>query len=108
MPIRIDTIRELMLDGYTVSIHCNAYPCTNRAKADLAAVARLNGLGWRWVGQRWPYRCDRCGSRDVGMRLLPDVRPSSSLNRQRDLAARKQLVGEIERERSSRRSRGEG
>jgi hypothetical protein len=42
--------------------------------------------------KRWPYRCDRCGSRDVGMQLLPDVRPNSSPDRQRDLAAWKQLV----------------
>jgi hypothetical protein len=36
--IRVDTIRDLILDGYEISIHCPAYPCTNRVKADLAAV----------------------------------------------------------------------
>jgi hypothetical protein len=32
------------------------------------------------------------GSRDVGMRLLPEIRPNSSPDRQRDLAAWKQLA----------------
>jgi hypothetical protein len=66
--------------------------------ADLAAVARKHGLDWEWFGKRWPYRCERCGSRDVGMQLLPDVRPSSSPDRQADLAAAKALVAEIEEE----------
>jgi hypothetical protein len=73
-----DTIRDLILDGYEMSIHCRAYPCSNRVKADLAAVERKHGLDWQWFGKRWPYRCYRCyrcGSRDVGMQLLPDVRP---------------------------------
>jgi hypothetical protein len=26
---------DLILDGYEISIHCPAYPCTNRVKADL-------------------------------------------------------------------------
>jgi hypothetical protein len=97
--IRIDTIRDLILDGYEISIHCRAYPCTNRVKADLTAVARKHGLDWEWFGQYWPYRCHRCGSHDVGMQLLPDVRPNSSPDRQHDLAVAKGLVGEIERER---------
>ena len=25
--IRVDTIRDLILDGYEISIHCRAYPC---------------------------------------------------------------------------------
>ena len=25
-----DTIRDLILDGYEISIHCRAYPCSNR------------------------------------------------------------------------------
>src|SRR6516225_2114284 len=93
-----DTVRDLILDGYEISIHCRAYPCTNRTKADLVAVARKHGLDWRWFGKRWPYRCDRCGSRDVGMQLLPDVRPNSSPDRTRDLAAAKALVAGIKEE----------
>jgi hypothetical protein len=61
--VSTDTIRDLILDGYQISIHCRAYPCTNRVKADLAEVARRRGLDREWFGQRWPYRCDRCGSR---------------------------------------------
>jgi hypothetical protein len=71
-----DTIRDLILDGYEISIHCRAYPCTNRAKVDLAAVARKHGLDWEWFGRSWPYgiaasfepgfstlsRCSTCSS----------------------------------------------
>jgi hypothetical protein len=78
----------------------------NRTKADLAAVARKPGLGWEWFGKRWPYRCDRCGSRDVGMQLLPDVRPKSSPDRQADLAAAQALVAEIENAERGRAERG--
>jgi hypothetical protein len=94
--IRVDTIRDLILDRYEISIHCRAYPCANRIKADLAAVARKHGLDWRWFGKRWPYRCDRRGGRDVGIQLLPGVRPNSTPD-----------GGAILRphERSSRRSR---
>jgi hypothetical protein len=92
------TIRDLILDGYEVTIHCNAYPCMNRVKADLVAIARRHGLGWRWFGRRWPYRCARCGSHDVGIQLLPDVRPNASPDRQRDLIAWKQLVQQFEEE----------
>jgi hypothetical protein len=53
-------------------------------------------------GKRWPYRCDRCGSRDVGVQLLPDVRPKSSPDRQADLAAAKALVARIEEEERER------
>jgi hypothetical protein len=61
--VSIDTIRDLILDGYEISIHCRAaYPCMNRTKVDLAAVARKHGLDWEWFGKRWPYRCDRCAS----------------------------------------------
>jgi hypothetical protein len=45
--IRVDTIRDLILDGYTISIDCRAYPCTNSTRADLAAVARKHGLDWQ-------------------------------------------------------------
>jgi hypothetical protein len=93
-----DTIRDLILDGYEISIHCRAYRCTNRVKTDLAEVARRHGLDWESFGKRWPYRCDRRGSRDVGMQLLPDVRPKSSPDRQADLAAATALVAEIEEE----------
>jgi hypothetical protein len=105
--IRVDTIRDLILDGYEISIHCRAYSCTNRVKADLALVARRRGLDWQWFGKRWPYRCDRCGSHDVGMQLLPDVRPNSAPDRVRDLAAAKALVAEIEDEELGR-GRGVG
>jgi hypothetical protein len=91
MPSTVDTIRDLILGGYTISIHCRAYPCVNRAKADLAAVARKRGLYWEWFGKRWTYRYDQCGSRYVGMQLLPDVRPKSSPDRQADLAAAKPI-----------------
>jgi hypothetical protein len=101
--IRVDTVRDLILDGYEISIHCRAYPSTNRVKADLAEVARRRGLDYRWFGRRWPYRCDRCGSRDVGMQLLPDVRPNSAPDRVRDLAAAKALVAQIEEEEQERR-----
>jgi hypothetical protein len=97
-PASADTLRDLILDGYTISIHCTAYPCRNSTKADLAEVARRLGLDWEWFGKRWPYRCARCGSHDVGMQLLPDVRPNSSPDRQHDLAAWKQLVAQIEEE----------
>jgi hypothetical protein len=63
------------------------------------------GFDWEWFGKRWPYRCDACGSRDVGMQLLPDVRPNSAPDRQADLAAAKALVAEIE-EGERRRKRG--
>jgi hypothetical protein len=49
-----DTLRDLILDGYEISIHCRAYPCGNRAKADLAAVARKHGLDWQWFGRAVP------------------------------------------------------
>lgn len=39
-----ETIRDLILDGYEITIHCRAYPCRNRVKADLAKVARQWGL----------------------------------------------------------------
>jgi hypothetical protein len=78
----------------------------NCAKVDLAAVARKHGLDWEWFGKRWPYRCDRCGSHDVGMQLVPDVRPSSAPDRQADLAATKALVAEIEDEERRRGPEG--
>jgi hypothetical protein len=28
-----DTIRDLILNGYAISIHCRAYPCTSRVTA---------------------------------------------------------------------------
>jgi hypothetical protein len=96
--VRTETIRDLILDGYTIVIHCRAYPCTNCDKADLVEVARCHGLDDRWFGRRWPYRCTRCGSREVGMQLLPDVRPNSAPDRQADLAAAKALVAQIEDE----------
>jgi hypothetical protein len=43
---------------------------------------------------------------DVGMQLLPDVRPNSSPDRQRDLGAWKQLVAEIEGEERERAEKG--
>lgn len=101
--ISTETIRDLILDGYEITIHCKAYPCTNRTKADLVEVARRHGLDYRWFGKRWPYRCSRCGSRDLGMSLLPDVRPNSAPDRQADLAAAKALVAEIEAEEERRR-----
>jgi hypothetical protein len=101
-----DTIRDLILDGYTIAIHCRRYPCTNTVKADLVEVARRHGLGYQWFGKRWPYRCSRCGSREVGMQLLPDVRPNSSPDRQADLAAWKQLVQQLEREERAARRTG--
>jgi hypothetical protein len=64
-----DTLRDLILGGYEISIHCRAYPCTKRVKADPAAFARKHGLDYGWFGRRWPYRCDRCGSRDKSRRL---------------------------------------
>jgi hypothetical protein len=30
--IRIDTIRDLILDGYTISIHCRAYPARTASR----------------------------------------------------------------------------
>jgi hypothetical protein len=54
-----DTIRDLILDGYEITISCKAYPCTNRTKADLVALARRYGLDWDWFGQRWPTRRNR-------------------------------------------------
>jgi hypothetical protein len=39
---------------------------------------------------------DRCVSRDLGMQLLPGVRPKSSPDRQADLAAANALVAQIE------------
>jgi hypothetical protein len=100
--VSTDTIRDLILDGYEVTLHCRAYPCTNRVKADLTEVARRRGLDYRWFGNRWPYRCSRCGSRDIGMQLLPDVRPNSAPDRQADLAAAKALVAQIEGEERAR------
>jgi hypothetical protein len=70
----------------------------NRGKVDLAVVARKRGLDWEWFGKRWPYRCDRCRSRDIGMQLLPDIRPKSSPDRQADFAAARALVAQIEEE----------
>jgi hypothetical protein len=93
-----DTIRDLMLEGYEISIHCRTYLCTNRTKADLAEVARKHGLDWEWFGNRWPYRCSRCGSQDIGMTLLPDVRPNTAPDRQADLDAARRLVAQIEAE----------
>jgi hypothetical protein len=61
-----DTIRDLILDGYEITISCKAYPCMNRTKADLVALARRYGLDWDWFSNRWPYRCSRCGSREIG------------------------------------------
>jgi hypothetical protein len=92
-----DTLRDLILGGYTIVISCNRYPCTNSTKADLVALARRYGLDWQWFGKRWPYRCTRCGSTDVGMQLLPDIRPDTSPDRRRDLAIRKRIVAELER-----------
>jgi hypothetical protein len=71
--------------------------------AQRAAVAHKRGLGWEWFGKRWPYRCDRCGSRDVGMQLLPNVGPNSAPDRQADLAAAMALVAGIEEEERKRR-----
>lgn len=91
-----DTLRNLILDQYEITLCCKA--CTNRVKADLAALARRYGLDWEWFGQRWPYHCTRCGSTEVGMTLLPDVRPNTSPDRQADLAAAKALVAQLEGE----------
>jgi hypothetical protein len=96
--ISTDTIRDLILDCYSITISCKAYPCMNRAKANLVALARRYGLRWNWFEQRWPYRCSRCGSRDIGFTLLPDIRPNSAPDRQADLAAAKALVEQIEAE----------
>jgi hypothetical protein len=93
-----NTIRDLILEGYEISIHCRTYPCTNRTKVDLAEVARKHGLDWEWFGNRWPYRCSRCGSHDIGMQLLPDVRPKTSPDRMADLEVAKALVARIEAE----------
>jgi hypothetical protein len=80
-------MRDGILDGYEIVIRCKKYPCMNSTRANLSEVARRHGLDWEWLGQRWPYRCTRCGSRDVGMTLLPDVRPNTSPDRRRDLVA---------------------
>jgi hypothetical protein len=88
-----DTIRDLILDCYEITISCKAYPCI-----DLVQVARRQALDWDWFNQRWPYRC---GSRDIGFTLLPDVRPNSATDRQADLAAAKALVAEIAEEERS-------
>jgi hypothetical protein len=93
-----DTIRDLILEGYQVTLYCRAYPCMNSTKVDLAAVARRHGLDWTWFGKRWPYRCSRCGSHDIGMQLLPDVRPNTAPDRQADLDAARRLVAQIEAE----------
>jgi hypothetical protein len=92
------TLRDLILDGYRIAINCQRYPCTNTTNADLVEIARRYGLDWKWFGRRWPYRCTRCGSRDVAMQLMPDIRPNSSPDRQRDLAAWKHLVQQLEEE----------
>jgi hypothetical protein len=31
-----DTLRDLILDGYEISIHCRAYPCANRAARSIS------------------------------------------------------------------------
>jgi hypothetical protein len=88
-----DTIRDLSFDCYEISIHCRAYLCGNRGKVDLAAVARKHGLDWEWFGKRWPYRCDACGSRDVDMQLLPDVRPISPPRRHSSQGSKRKSAG---------------
>ena len=74
-----DTIRDLILDGYEITISCKAYPCMNRTKADLVALARRYGLDWDWFNRRWPYRCF---SRDR-MQLLPEAVPAPRLESHR-------------------------
>jgi hypothetical protein len=96
MPVTVDTIRDLILDGYTISICCDRYPCTNYVKADLVEVARRRGLDWRFGRTDWPYRCNKCGSERTTIKLLPDPRPSSNPERQRDVEAWKALVKALE------------
>ena len=76
-------------------------PTSSRSPAGTASA----GDGSASAG---PTAATAAGRANVGMQLLPDVRPNSSPDRQRDLEAAKALVAEIERERSSRRSKGEG
>jgi hypothetical protein len=56
----------------------------------------LKGRASRAIRKTRYLVLDRCVSRDLGMQLLPGVRPKSSPDRQADLAAAKALVAQIE------------
>jgi hypothetical protein len=46
-------LRDLILDGYEISIHCRAYPCMNRARSSIIHRSGLrNGL---CAGLLWPF-----------------------------------------------------
>jgi hypothetical protein len=85
-----DTIRDLILNGYEISIHCRAYPCSNRVKADLAAVARRTASTGSGSASAGPIAADlamsRCSSSSTsGPTQRPIAKPISLRRRRSSL-----------------------
>jgi len=71
----IETLGDLIDDGYRVSVHCHAPLCWHWAPLDLVVLAERFGRDFVAVGNPNPLaaklRCSKCQSKKVGIILLP-------------------------------------
>ena len=78
--IRTDTLGGLRDRGYSVSAHCHT--CRHSSPLDLAGLAERLGADFVCVGDPNPLvpllRCQRCGSKDLGLILSPPKVPMPS------------------------------
>jgi hypothetical protein len=76
--IRIETINDLIEEGYVLRVHCNNSPdCYHSAEVDLPALADRIGADHSFLADsiRRYFKCSECGSRDIGFIVSPPTGP---------------------------------
>lgn len=78
--IRTDTLGGLLDRGYSVAAHCHS--CRHSSPLDLAGLVEQLGADFVAVGNPNPLvrvlRCQKCGSKDLGLILSPPNVPMPS------------------------------
>lgn len=73
MPLKVETIGDMIDGGYGLAACCEGRGCNHRADLDLEALARRLGRDHGCMhNDLAPYlRCTVCDSRKVGLRMSP-------------------------------------
>lgn len=79
-PLSLDTIGKLIDGNDRLALHCEAPDCHHFAWADLPKLADRLGRdhGSMAADLAGKFRCAKCGSRRVGIRMHPPDRPFES------------------------------
>ncbi len=71
--ITLDTIGDLVANGYTLHACCEARTCQRVERLDLDRLIRERGAGTPVDALKGRLRCSACGSRETSVRIIWDL-----------------------------------